>query len=99
MIPQGVKEIEVFCVGGGGGYNGGGGGGGGYTKTEKLSVKQDYLVNINIGIGGSVQTSSGNTSVESIVSNRDQFGKVVKQFNSSGPDDSGFFSISTENRK
>ena len=40
-----------------------------------------------------------NDIVESIVSNRDQFGKVVKQFNSSGPDDSGFFSISTENRK
>ena len=40
-----------------------------------------------------------NDIVESVVSNRDQFGKVVKQFNSSGPDDSGFFSISTENRK
>ena len=40
-----------------------------------------------------------NDIVESIVSNRDQFGKVVTKFNSSGPDDSGFFSISTENRK
>ena len=40
-----------------------------------------------------------NDIVESVVSNRDQFSKVVKQFNSSGPDDSGFFSISTENRK
>lgn len=40
-----------------------------------------------------------NDNVKEDISNIDQFSKVVKQFNSSGPDDSGFFSISTENRK
>ena len=72
-VPNGVKELQVFCVGGGGGGNGGdgyvgGGGGGGYTNTDLLKVSKGSSIQITIGSGG-IFADGGSTSVESISSN------------------------------
>ena len=70
-MPKGVKEIEVFAVGGGASGNvgqnhydrwlsSGAGGGGGYTITSKLDCSNMNTVNVIVGSG------SNDTIVESI---------------------------------
>lgn len=62
VVPEGVRSIQVFCVGGGGGGGGGGGtyspcggggGGGGRTVTSTISVTPGQNINVTIGSGGS----------------------------------------------
>ena len=71
-VPKGVKEIDIFCVGGGAagscgvfagfgwimGSSNGGGGGGGYTSTTKLKVNPFDTIDISIGSGGSSSNGS-----------------------------------------
>ena len=67
-MPKGVKEIEVFVVGGGNPdpiaasctYFAGGGGAG-YTKTAKISVNPGNLISAIVGAGG------GQSSIEDVI--------------------------------
>lgn len=69
-VPDGVKSVDVFAVGGGGaggfvpggdwgryGAFGGNGGNGGQVKTATISVTPNEVVNIQIGVGGIAPTS------------------------------------------
>ncbi|WP_313069726.1 glycine-rich domain-containing protein [Lacrimispora sp.] len=61
-VPNGVNQVEVFCVGGGGGGGDGSydttgsatgsGGGGGYTITQTTNVSPGQQIPIIIGSGG-----------------------------------------------
>lgn len=61
-IPEGIRNIDIFCVGGGGGggagdkiapANAGGGGGAGYTTYQKaIPVAPGQQINIVVGAGG-----------------------------------------------
>ena len=75
IVPEGVRMIDVFCVGGGGsggssGYydniskcHGGGGGGSGYTNTSKnVSVNAGDIIAVNIA-GQSGTTSAVRSGV------------------------------------
>lgn len=68
VVPNGVRTLQIFCVGGGGGggrgyvddhgddgYDtyGGGGGGGGYTATKTVAVSPGTSYTVTIGAGGS----------------------------------------------
>lgn len=61
-VPENIRKLNVFIVGGGGPGRAGqsGGGGGGYTATEKLNVQplDEIIVSIGSG-GGATYTSSG----------------------------------------
>nr|WP_024835384.1 hypothetical protein [Clostridium sp. 12(A)] len=61
-VPNGINQVEVFCVGGGGGGGDGSwdtnesatgsGGGGGYTTTQTINVTSGQQIPIIIGLGG-----------------------------------------------
>ena len=65
-VPKGVKEIEVFIVGGGSTNDNHNGGGGGYTKTQKCAISEG-CIGIAIAAGGSIinriTTSPGITTI------------------------------------
>lgn len=59
IVPAGVREIMIECVGGGGGgASGGGGGGGGYTIAIVKVAPGDALA-VTVGTGGVGATSVG----------------------------------------
>lgn len=74
-VPEGVKQIDVFCVGGGGAgganrqsYSNavgfGQGGGGGYTKTViGISVTPGDEISVIVGAGTNKSDSNGQSSV------------------------------------
>ena len=76
-IPNGVRNIDIFCVGGGAGgglgssgtngTNAGGGGGSGYTITQKnIAVTPGTQLSIIVGSGGGMQTNGGDSSIVGI---------------------------------
>lgn len=73
IVPNGVRSIDVFCVGGGRGANTSGdvnGGGGGYTATKKavtVTPGEQYVVTIGAG-STDVKASGGNTSFGNVLS-------------------------------
>lgn len=72
VVPYGVTQITVFCVGGGAGGNsqwrsprdayGGGGGGGGYTTQKTLSVTSGGSYSVVVGNGGAGGNESSDTT-------------------------------------
>lgn len=73
-IPEGVRRITVFCVGGGGGgasgistshsTHNGGGGAGGYTNTGSFDVVPGRQYLITIGPGGGSGWNDGSVGAE-----------------------------------
>lgn len=69
-VPSGVKNVQVFCVGGGGaggtggsgGASKGAGGGGGYTKTGTFTVTPGSKIAVTVGAGGTEGGAGGTSS-------------------------------------
>lgn len=68
-VPNAVRSIQVFLVGGGGGSNAvsnrfqSGGGGGGYTNSAYLNVNPGETLSINVGAGGGPGSPGGASSI------------------------------------
>lgn len=74
-VPEGIRSLSVFCVGGGGGgagasgytgsgsgYSGGGGGGGGYASSGSFNVTPGQNISFTVGAGGAAGDNGRETS-------------------------------------
>ena len=91
-VPEGVRSIDIFCVGGGGSGGGcgetsqenpscAGGGAGGYTSTKKsyaVTPGQEFAVTIGAGAAAKSGTGGdgGTTSFGSVVSAKGGYGGI-----------------------
>ena len=62
-VPKGVKQLQVFCVGGGSDSASDNGGGGGYTTTNTMQVQNMKTISVTVASGQS------NTIVGDITAN------------------------------
>jgi len=65
VVPQGVGQVRVLCVGGGGGGGNGhsGGGGAGYVSTGTFTVNSGQSIAVTVGGGGTgaIEQNGSNT--------------------------------------
>ena len=66
VAPEGVRSIDVLCIGGGGGgwraRRGAGGGGGGLVWVNEVVVTPYQTYTVTVGAGGAIQGSAGGNS-------------------------------------
>jgi hypothetical protein len=68
VVPQGVSQVRVLCVGGGGGGGNGhsGGGGSGFVATGTFSVSQGQSIAVTVGQAGNGAIQQTDNSVVGI---------------------------------